>query len=298
MGVSLTERLLAFARKQHLEPQVTDIGQLVEGMADLLEIAVPSDIALAFDMPDAPVLSLIDPGQLESAILNLCVNAGQAIEGHGTICVALRDEGGARLTITDSGAGMPPEVLRHATEPFFSKRHDGSGTGLGLSMVDGFVHQSGGQLRLASRTEGPERGTTVTLQFPPVPDARSAPAPAQGAGRALVVDDDPAYLASAAEALTRLGFEVIRAARFSEGIDRLEAAPHLDLILSDLNLDNGASGWEFLQRGRARFPECRLALMSTREMHGIPRDLAATARPVTLTKPLSDTTLREMLLVE
>ncbi|TNJ43265.1 ATP-binding protein [Phaeobacter sp. B1627] len=295
LGVSLTERLLAFARKQHLEPQVTDIGLLVEGMADLLEIAVPSTVKMEVESPPRPVFAKVDPGQLESAILNLCVNAGQAIGETGHIHVRVSDEDGAQLSIQDTGSGMTPEVLRHATEPFYSNRADGSGTGLGLSMVDGFVHQSGGHMTLASRTEGPHRGTTVTLWFPALAEDSGQPGEMFKPGTALVVDDDPAYLASAAETLERLGYVVIRAGSFSEGKSQLHRQPGLDLVLSDLNLDKGASGWEILHLGHRLFPKCRLAVMSTRDINRTPRGLEKSARPAKLPKPFTDSMMRKLV---
>ncbi|OIQ33663.1 MAG: hybrid sensor histidine kinase/response regulator [Alphaproteobacteria bacterium MedPE-SWcel] len=292
LGVSLTERLLAFARKQHLEPQVTDIGLLVGGMADLLEIAVPSSVSMEFDLPPEPVLARVDPGQLESAVLNLCVNAGQAIgeSGHIRVCVTAQD--GAQLSIRDDGCGMSPEVLRHATEPFYSNRSDGSGTGLGLSMVDGFVHQSGGRLTLTSHTEGPDRGTTVTLGFPALTEKFRPSGGMSTAGTALVVDDDPAYLEAASDALERLGYEVVRAGNFADGRIQLLQQPRLDLVLSDLTLDRGASGWEILQLGHRLFPTSRLAVMSTREAYRIPKDLEAAARPAILSKPFTEAMMR------
>lgn len=295
LGVSLTERLLAFARKQHLEPQVTDVGLLIEGMADLLEIAVPSAVSMEFEIPSEPVLARVDPGQLESAVLNLCVNAGQAIRETGHIRVCVTGEDGAKLSICDNGSGMTPEVLRQATEPFYSNRNDGSGTGLGLSMVDGFVHQSGGELTLTSQTEGPHRGTTVTLTFPALTEDTSHPDKTLTPGTALVIDDDPAYLASASETLERLGFNVIRAESFNEGRAQLHRQRELDLVLSDLNLDNGASGWELLQLGHSLFPTCRLALMSTREIYRVPKELEAAAQPAKLPKPFTEAMMRMLI---
>ncbi len=296
LGVSLTERLLAFARKQHLEPQVTDVGLLIAGMADLLEIALPETVSLEFDLCDAPVFALVDPGQLESAVLNICVNAGQAISGAGTIWVHVgpTEEGGAQLSLRDSGCGMSPEVLRRATEPFFSHRADGTGTGLGLSMVHGFVHQSGGQLLLTSRTTPPDRGTTITLRFPPLVRRReAAPDAAYGSRSALVVDDDPAALSAAASALDSLGYAVSRAASFDEGRRQLRHLRGLDLVLSDLNLDNGASGWEILQSARNLHPGCQLLLMSTRKIGRAPRALEAETRLSVLTKPVTAARLRD-----
>lgn len=297
LGVSLTERLLAFARKQHLEPKVTDIGMLVEGMADLLDIALPETVSLAFKQTDSAVFAEVDPGQLESAVLNLCVNAGQAISGSGTICitVGLGKDDGAELSIQDNGCGMSPDVLRRATEPFFTRRGDGNGTGLGLSMVDGFVHQSGGQLIVASRTQPPDQGTTVTMRFPPVVKERTLSDRAQHHGTALVVDDDPAHLAATSKVLNQLGYVVRTAASFFEGTAQIRQLGTLNLVVSDLNLDDGASGWEVLQMARSIHPDCRLVLMSTRETANIPAALDGAAKVTTLAKPITEPLIRDLL---
>ncbi|GLT11208.1 histidine kinase [Sulfitobacter porphyrae] len=259
LGVTLTERLLAFARKQHLEPQRTDIVDLLHAMHDLLEIALPETVTLTVTAPDGPIWATIDPGQLESAILNLCVNAGQAISssGHIEISVTEREDGHIALIVADDGHGMSAEALRYATEPFFTARRDGSGTGLGLSMVDGFVHQSGGSLHIASV---PEEGTRVTLLFPP---AAEETAVMQHRGRALVIDDDPRALAAAATALETLGFEVSTAADFAGGHAALERAPRLDLVLSDLKLDAQHSGWDLIRKALDGHPQTRAIAMST-----------------------------------
>ncbi|MFY1709144.1 ATP-binding protein [Tritonibacter scottomollicae] len=294
LGVSLTERLLAFARKQHLEPQVTDVGLLVEGMADLLEIALPETVELEFDLAAEPVLARVDPGQLESAVLNLCVNAGQAIDGAGQIHVTVTEnpDGGACLRIRDDGCGMSPEVLQHATEPFFTHRSDGSGTGLGLSMVDGFVHQSGGRLSLSSTVN---EGTEVHLSFPPLEQPVDLSASTLVSGTAVVVDDDPAYLSSAAQVLEGLGFTVLRAETFAEGAAAITRLNAVDLVLSDLNLDHGASGWDLLHLARTRHPTCRLIVMSTRSIAGMPAALRTATGPGRLEKPVTETALRDLL---
>lgn len=289
LGVSLTERLLAFARKQHLAPQVTDIGELVEGMADLLEIAVPSTVEIAITVPEAPSLSLVDPGQLESAILNLCVNAGQAIDGAGRIEITVAAGDGTTVTISDNGRGMTPETLRQATEPFYTARADGQGTGLGLSMVDGFVHQSGGDMTITSDTNAAAHGTVITMTFPPV-EAVAGPQP-MSTGTALVIDDDPAYLASVAQSAEDAGYTVRRAQTLTEGLAMLEAE-EFALVISDLNLDSGNSGWDILSAAQVRNPESRLVIMSTREIRGGANGLLA----ATLKKPFTDADLRRVLM--
>lgn len=295
LGVSLTERLLAFARKQHLHPQITDLGQLAEGMADLLEIALPEGVTLTFDLPQPPVRARVDPGQLESALLNLCVNAGQAITGKGTIRIAAAPtaEGGALLSVRDDGCGMSPEVLRHATEPFFTQRSDGSGTGLGLSMVDGFVHQSGGSLRITST---PGQGTCVTLLFPPVRAADPLPAaPSMTARLALVVDDDATARDQARTHLRALGYRVETAPSFAAGSARLATGPAPDLLLSDLHLDDGAMGWALLAQAARQHPGCGLIAMSTRAIPAPPEETGPLPALARLTKPLDPEALRQAI---
>ncbi|SMP28295.1 ATP-binding protein [Shimia sagamensis] len=298
LGVSLTERLLAFARKQHLAPQVTDIGQLVEGMADLLEIGMPETVSMSFELPDAPVFARVDPGQLESAVLNICVNAGQAIDGAGQVSVRVGADadggGGAFVAICDTGRGMSEDARSRATEPFFSQRDDGGGTGLGLSMVDGFVHQSGGTLSILSRTGPTDHGTTVTMLFPLNAQIASGAEHGVGRGPALVIDDDPAYLGATAAVLAELGYSVETASSFAAGQRRLRAMRELGLLISDLNLDDGRSGWELLQLGYHQFPDCTLILMSTRDMQGRVEAINK-AQPAILSKPVTETSLRDVL---
>ncbi len=296
LGVSLTERLLAFARKQHLEPQVTDVGQLVEGMADLLEIGMPETVDLTVGVPDEPVFARVDPGQLESAVLNLCVNAGQAIDGAGLVCVQVQAtaRGGAKVVVRDSGRGMSEAVRRRATEPFFSQRADGGGTGLGLSMVDGFVHQSGGTLLLESNTCGEDHGTKVSLCFPPYREQVLTTEPGASVGRALVIDDDAIYLRTTARDLARLGYDVVTAQTFAEGRNTLGELADLALLVSDLNLDSGQSGWDLLDMGCNRFPGAKLVLMSTRDL---PEGVALPdgQKPRCVSKPVQETDWRGIL---
>lgn len=296
LGVSLTERLLAFARKQHLEPQLTDIVQLVKGMADLLEIGMPETVAMSFEMSDEPVFARVDPGQLESAVLNLCVNAAQAFDGAGQVrvWVGTGAEGGAVVVVQDNGRGMTEDVRQRATEPFFSQRADNGGTGLGLSMVDGFVHQSGGSLEVSSQTEGEARGTCVTMRFPPHGEDCARETQGPDLGRALVIDDNPTHLGSIAKDLANLGYDVLTADSYSAGLAKLAEQSELALLASDLNLDNGQSGRDLLHLGHRRFPACTLVLMSTREMGGR-TDLSGGGQPTFLPKPVSIDRLRELL---
>ena len=293
LGVTLTERLLAFARKQHLEPQRTDIVDLLNAMRDLLEIALPDTAALTVITPKDPIWAMIDPGQLESAILNLCINAGQAINRTGQIKISVSEAGGGQiaLAVADNGEGMAAETLRYATEPFFSARRGGGGTGLGLSMVDGFVHQSGGSLKITST---PGVGTTVTLSFPAINQTAPIPA-ARYAGQALVIDDDPKALAAAVSVLSTFGFKVTTAADYASGRAHLVGQPLPDLVVSDLKLDAQHSGWDLIRLALDGAPHTQVIAMSTHLPPADCIDPADKERFARLEKPISTQELAQVL---
>ncbi|MBN9669524.1 ATP-binding protein [Roseibium aggregatum] len=294
IGVSMIERLLAFARKQHLAPQETDIAAIAVGMEDLLSMALPESVSLTISCAEGPLLARIDPGQLESAILNLCVNAGQAIAGAGQIEIAVnrQAEGTIELSVSDDGCGMDADTLRQAAEPFFTARPDGEGTGLGLSMVHGFVHQSGGTIRITSI---PGRGTCVTLAFPEQESmAAKAPSPAF-TGNALVVDDDSRSAQALAGHLTRLGFEVDEAHSFDAAKTRLRSGKPLAALVTDLQLDDGNSGWALVREAFECHPRCRTIAVSGRLPNKPPPDLASKPGFTMLPKPVSPDALAEQL---
>ena len=288
LGMSLTNRLLSFARRQQLEPETVDLPALVEGMADLIGFALRDDIALEIQTGAAPLPVRIDPGQMESALLNLCLNSAQAIEGPGRITLTLdRHEDQAVLSVTDTGAGMPPEVLAHAMEPFFTARRDGTGTGLGLAMVYGFIRQSGGDVQIAS---APGQGTTVRLSLP-VQGAAALTAPpaarpaAPPFARALLVEDDPADRAAAAALLAPW------AARIDTAASRAEAEAHLatpcDLIVTDLNLEGSVAGWALATAALERWPGARALVVSGHLPAADPLRPRFGPRAATLAKPLT-----------
>ncbi|MCB5198406.1 HAMP domain-containing protein [Loktanella sp. TSTF-M6] len=285
LGVSLTERLVAFARKQHLAPEVVEIGSLIEGMVDLLDIALPDSVDLHLSLGDDPLHAMLDPGQLESAVLNVCMNAAQAIPGSGHIWITLRAENGhAVLSVRDDGHGMSEDTRRRAVEPFFSARRDGDGTGLGLPMVDGFVSQSGGTLDITSALG---EGTEITIRFP-LADGMPQLATAVHTGAALVVDDTPETARGLQQVLHGLGFEALMATRFAQAADIIADRPDLVLVVSDLNLDHGQSGLDLIRSVLAAGPGARAVLMSSRlpadpSVPPVDRDrLTLLAKPVTV----------------
>lgn len=240
LGTALTQRLLAFARRLHLEPEVMDLNTLVEGMEDLIALALDERITLRVFPADGPLAVRIDPGQMESALLNLCLNAGWAIEDRGEIVIRLGVDGSGRalVEVMDDGCGMSPEVLSHAMEPFFTARGDGTGTGLGLAMVSGFIRQSGGDMRIESE---PGKGTHVRLFLPLFEEARSSPLSISGL-RVLLVEDDPASAAHACRCLA--GNDVTAVTTADDALKRLEHEPHYDLVVTDLHLGGEPVGWK------------------------------------------------------
>ncbi|WP_417259149.1 ATP-binding protein [Celeribacter sp.] len=285
LGVSLTERLVAFARKQHLEPEVVDVGSLVEGMQDLLDIALPQTVKLHLDLGDLALHVTLDPGQFESALLNVCMNAAQAPADAENIWISLSEQDGqAVLSIKDDGAGMSEETRRHAFEPFFSARPNGEGTGLGLSMVYGFVTQSGGSLDIRSAIS---QGTTILIRFPISKAPPQTPSKRPFTGTALVVDDNPDTAASLQTALASLGYDTLVATSFSQARTTITHRPDITLLVSDLNLDHGQSGLILINALLEQNPQSCAILMSSRLPVGAPVLKEYRSRFAMLTKPVA-----------
>lgn len=279
LGTSLTGRLLAFARRQHLEPETVDLPQLVEGMADLIGFALRDEIDLQISTTQASLPVRVDPGQLESAILNLCLNAGQAITGKGHVLLAVRQEGTtAVIEVTDSGSGMPPDVLAHAMEPFFTARPDGTGTGLGLAMVYGFIRQSGGDIAISSAVGN---GTSVRLSLP-LQTARNV---SVQLGTVLLVEDDPRDRAMAEAVLAPMANRLLIAA------DAATAQAHLaepvDLMVTDLSLSGKIEGWRLCEMGLSRWPDLRTLVISGHVPHIDPLSPRFPGRVVVAEKPIT-----------
>lgn len=288
LGTSLTERLLAFARKQHLDPVTTEITELLLGLEDLLSIALPATIDLSINCADAPLWSKIDPGQLESAILNLCVNAGQSIEKIGFVAIEVSQKADVILiSVTDNGCGMSPETVRRAAEPFFSSQSADKGTGLGLSMVHGFVHQSGGILNIRST---PGKGTTVELSLPAYKVDAMAKTIDQSRGMAITIDDEPRALKNLGKILVGLGYEIIACDTFAKGQSAISDNGNATILITDLNLDGGRSGLDLAQTFLSAQLEGHCVVVSSRLPKtsslppGLDSRLAMLAKPITAEK--------------
>ena len=251
-GASLTQRMLAFARRQELRSEAVDVAALLPGLRDLMARTVGPQVEIALAVDEGVPAAMVDVNQLEMALLNLAVNARDAMDGVGRMTVTLdaeRVEGAGdlrpgdylRIAIADEGAGMDAATLTQATEPFFTTKGVGRGTGLGLSMVHGLAAQSNGTFRLES---APGQGTTATLYLPAAdPSAATAAAPdepaapvAEAAGRrrvVLAVDDDALVLMGTAGLLEDLGHEVIEAHSGAAALDALAERPDIDLVVTD-----------------------------------------------------------------
>lgn len=289
LGGALTQRLLAFARRLHLEPEVMDLNGLVEGVEDLIALALEDRITLRITPCSTPLLVRIDPGQMESALLNLCLNAAQAIEGAGTIRITLdlASEDRALIAVTDTGCGMSPEVLAHAMEPFYTARADGTGTGLGLAMVYGFIRQSGGDVQITST---PGQGTTVQLMLPLCrADGPVLPA----LGRVLLVEDDPADADHARHVLGGADLHAVCSATEAEAL--IAAAPAFDLVLTDLHLGLDPAGWRIAEAALRRDPRSRAIVLSGRLPAAHPLITRFPGRAFCLPKPLDPAALAACL---
>jgi signal transduction histidine kinase/CheY-like chemotaxis protein len=275
-GATLTQRLLAFARKQELKAQATDVRSLVEDMMGLLNRSVGPMVRVEFEAEGFVPAVDVDPNQLEMALLNLAVNARDAMVSGGVLAIGLSvqnvdddDKLGilpgryAVLSVKDTGDGMDSETLAKAVEPFFSTKGVGKGTGLGLSMVFGLAQQSGGALRLES---APSSGTTATLWLPlatdsSVPSERTANVDTQAPARAriLFVDDDLLIAGSTVALLEDLGHEVIEVHSGREALQLLKEGLPTDLLITDHAMP-GMTGIELAREARRQRPQLPILL--------------------------------------
>jgi len=278
-GERLTRQLLAFSRRQQLMPVVVDLRQRVDSVRDMLVPSLRGNIQLICDIEDKIWPVEVDLGELELALVNIAVNARDAMPDGGTITLSARNvvlkPGSAAgalegefvaLAIIDTGAGMPPDVLARVFEPFYTTKPVGKGTGLGLSQVHGFANQSGGAVTLSSE---PGRGTVVTIYLP-----RSSNAAAAGAGEAtaasegpvqgtvLVVEDSRDVAEVTSSLLEQLGYRVVRAENAAEALRHLQQGIGVDLLLSDIVMPGAINGLGLAQICQERFPEIPVLLTS------------------------------------
>jgi signal transduction histidine kinase/ActR/RegA family two-component response regulator len=273
-GAKLTQQLLTFARRSPLSPEVVDVSARVRGLQALLERSLREDIKVEFDLARDLWPIEVDPSQLDVAILNIAINARDAMPEGGTIRIGAHNypagrEGArdmVRVSIRDTGAGIPSDVLEKVFEPFFTTKSVGNGTGLGLSQVYGFVRSSGGDVRIESQ-EG--KGTSVFLLFPR--SGRSLPRPAatdQPFNRAehdatvLVAEDDEHVAELVCEMLRELGYKSRRGATAAEALRVLEESGPFDLVLSDMIMPGKMNGLELAHEIARREPHLPVILMT------------------------------------
>ncbi|AWK87491.1 hybrid sensor histidine kinase/response regulator [Azospirillum thermophilum] len=265
----LTRQLLSFSRQEAVNPTVIEVGHALRQMEDLLERSIRADIALDWAIADGPLAVEVDPVQFELAVLNLVLNARDAMPMGGRIRISAAP--GAQpdtvdIAVADTGRGMPPEVLARAFEPFFTTKPLDKGTGLGLSMVYGFARQSGGGAEIES---SPGQGTRVTLTLPatakPLPAASPAPSAAPAAARpvrVLVVEDNALVLMAIVEGLEQEGFTVETAEHGAAALQILERDQTFDMVVSDVVMPYGVSGIDLVRRIRERWPRIPVLLAS------------------------------------
>lgn len=258
-GSSLTERLLAFARKQNLAPEKVELNSLVEGMVDLIKIGLKDSVSLKVNKSDTPLHVLADPGQLESTLLNLVLNANNAIESKGLIEVSLGSDplGDASIIVRDNGFGMSNEIKTRSIEPFFSTRTGDGGTGLGLSIVYGFIKQSGGNLEIESE-EG--KGTQVTVTLPMAQSTFAGKMPGSTKA-ALVVDDDDKVRNVLASILKDLNYETTLCGNPTEAFNNIQRNDY-ELVVSDFDLGSNVNGYQVLQKVAQKIPAAQRILIS------------------------------------
>lgn len=272
---TLVQRLLAFARRQPLQPTAVDVRKVVQGMSDLLASTLGPRIELKLDLPETLPVARADANQLEMALLNLAVNARDAMPNGGSLLIAasehvLRDAAGklaaghyVRLTVADTGAGMDADTLARCIEPFFSTKGVGQGTGLGLSMVHGLAAQLSGSLTIRSELGS---GTSIELLLPVtdtlvhdnVSEEHSETRPA--AGVALVVDDEELVRSSTADMLDELGYESVQAPSAADALRVLEER-HVDVLVTD-HLMPGMTGTELARTVRSEWPNIKVLIVS------------------------------------
>jgi PAS domain S-box-containing protein len=305
-AAALTQRMLAFSRRQPLAPRPVDIGRLVEGMSDLLRRSLGEQVVVETALPHDTWRAAADPNQLEVCLLNLAVNARDAMPNGGKLTIAAdnatvadgdRDTGDARpgeyvrIAVRDTGTGMSPETLARAFDPFFTTKDFGHGTGLGLSQVYGFAKQSGGTVRLTSALG---QGTSVEIYLPRIEGEAEPTEPAiakTGTPRAvagetiLIVEDEHGVRSHAADLLRELGYRVVEAGTGAAALELLAAHPDIALVLTDVGLPGGMNGRQLADTARRTRPDLKILFTTGYARDAIVHNGKLDADVVLLAKP-------------
>jgi PAS domain S-box-containing protein len=281
-GAGLVAQLMAFARKQQLQPQSVVVNELVEAFTKLVRSTMQANIRIDVHKGQNLPTVFVDPGRLESALLNLCINARDAMPNGGgitieTVACELDQAYAAEnievtpgkyvcIAVTDTGVGMPAAVVEKAFTPFFTTKEVGKGTGLGLSMVYGFVKQSGGHAKIYSEVG---LGTVIKIYLPAMEHAQATAAGAMekavveaGKGSILLVEDDELVSQSISNKLTALGYAVLPVANANEAIETLKRTPDFDLVFSDVIMPGPMTGADLVREVRRRWPKIKVLLSS------------------------------------
>ncbi|MCA1413851.1 PAS domain S-box protein [Bradyrhizobium sp. NBAIM20] len=314
-GAELTQRLLAFSRRQLLRPQTIDCRSLLDSMFKLLKRTLREDIEIRTTSGPGTILAFADRAQLESAVLNLALNAQDAMPsgGHLTLAtelITIEDDDGAvhrevapgsyvLIAVTDDGEGMTPEVAARAFEPFFTTKEVGKGSGLGLSMVYGFAKQSGGHVSIYSEAG---LGTTARIYLPRASTGRSQADLPDGEDTAprgyetvLIVEDDPFVRSSVIRRVEALGYRVVAAVNGKDALQQLQGDPGIDLLFTDIVMPGGMSGWELADQARRVRPGLPVLFTSGYALETLVEQGRAQARAVVLTKPYRKVELAQRL---
>jgi PAS domain S-box-containing protein len=280
-GARLASQLLAFGRRQALEPKVVNPSRFVRGMDDMLRRAIGEGIEVETIVAGGLWNSFIDPAQIENALLNLAINARDAMDGHGKLTIELAnahlDDDYARthdevtagqyvmLAVSDTGSGMSPEIIEKVFEPFFSTKAEGKGSGLGLSMVYGFVKQSGGHVKIYSEVG---EGTTIKLYLPRAYESEDVEVATDtgpvtgGTETVLVVEDDAEVRATVVELLSDLGYRVLKAVDAASALAIVESGMPIDLLFTDVVMPGTLKSPELARKARERLPEIAVLFTS------------------------------------
>ncbi|WPO98366.1 PAS domain-containing protein [Pseudomonas sp. HR96] len=282
-AAALTHRLLAFSRRQPLDPSPTEVNRLIVGMEELVRRTIGPSIDLRVEVDPQLWITQVDPNQLENALLNLCINARDAMANGGSMVIATAnrelDKAAAAalelpagqylvLSVTDDGMGMSADVIAHAFDPFFTTKPLGAGTGLGLSMIYGFVRQSGGQVDIQSQVG---IGSTLSLYLPRhhgvglIAAEHGEPptlARAQAGETVLLIDDEPTVRMLVREVLEDLGYRALEAVDGAGGLEILQSSVHIDLLITDVGLPGGINGRQVADAGRSLRPQLKILFIT------------------------------------
>jgi PAS domain S-box-containing protein len=306
-GAELTQRLLAFSRRQILRPIEIQCNDLLDSMHKLLRRTLREDIEIKIDLNLEIPSAFADPAQLESAVLNIALNAQDAMPEGGRLTISTANASlddhykslhpevlpgeYVLISITDDGEGMPKEVIERVFEPFFTTKEVGKGSGLGLSMVYGFVKQSNGHVSIYSE---PGLGTTIRIYLPQgamkaprplsasLPDDESLP---KGAETIMIVEDDPFVRSYAVMRLESLGYAVIAAVDGADALQKLRADTHIDILFTDIVMPGGINGWELADLARGLRPGLPVLLTSGYALETLAKHGRLRAGAIVLTKP-------------